>query len=162
MEEEGFWDDPAKSQDYMKELKNLKDTVAGYEALKQQFDDIKMLIEMGNEEGDEAIVPEIQAELDSFVNSLEDLRLSTLLNEEYDKTNAIMTLHAGAGGTEACDWASMLYRMYCKWADHKGYQTELLDFLEGDEAVTVGIAPDVSVSRRRDGDICRNKACQSA
>lgn len=134
MEEEGFWDDPAKSQDYMKELKNLKDTVAGYEALKQQFDDIKMLIEMGNEEGDEAIVPEIQAELDSFVNSLEDLRLSTLLNEEYDKTNAIMTLHAGAGGTEACDWASMLYRMYCKWADHKGYQTELLDFLEGDEA----------------------------
>ena len=120
MEEEGFWDDPAKSQEYMKELKNLKDTVAGYEALKQQFDDIKMLIEMGNEEGDEAIVPEIQAELDSFVSTLEDLRLSTLLNEEYDKTNAIMTLHAGAGGTEACDWASMLYRMYCKWADHKG------------------------------------------
>ena len=134
MEEEGFWDDPVKSQDYMKELKNLKDTVAEYEGLKQQFEDIKMLIDMGNEENDESIVPEIQADIDKFTAALEDLRLTTLLNEEYDKNNAILTLHAGAGGTEACDWANMLYRMYQKWADHKGYEVELLDFLEGDEA----------------------------
>ncbi len=134
MEEEGFWDDPVKSQDYMKELKNLKDTVAEYEGLKQQFEDIKMLIDMGNEENDESIVPEIQADIEKFTAALEDLRLTTLLNEEYDKNNAILTLHAGAGGTEACDWANMLYRMYQKWADHKGYEVELLDFLEGDEA----------------------------
>lgn len=134
MEEEGFWDDTEKSQTCMKELKNLKDVIAAYSDLEQQYDDVKTLIEMGYEENDEELLPEIEEELESFVTSFENLRLSTLLNEEYDKDNAILTLHAGAGGTESCDWAGMLYRMYQRWADKRGFTTELIDFLDGDEA----------------------------
>ena len=96
--------------------------------------DIFTLIDMANEENDLSLVPEIQKEADSFIEEFEELRLDTLLSGEYDKDNAILTLHAGAGGTESCDWASMLSRMYQKWADHKGYTTEILDFLDGDEA----------------------------
>ena len=134
MEESNFWDSAEKSQAYMKELKNLKDTVEQYNQLNQQFEDIKTLLEMGYEEEDSALIPEIKEELDKFIEDFEELRLDTLLSEEYDKDNAILTLHAGAGGTESCDWASMLYRMYQRWADKKGYTTELLDFLEGEEA----------------------------
>ena len=134
MEEEGFWNDAAKAQNYMKELKNLKDTVQEYRDLESQYNDLYDLIEMVNEENDESMVPEVQAEFEKFTNNFEEVRLSTLLDGEFDKCNAIVTLHAGAGGTEACDWASMLYRMYSMWAQSKGYSIELLDFLEGDEA----------------------------
>ncbi len=134
MEEPGFWDDPTRSQDMMKELKNLKDLIAEYDGLKQQYDDIGVLLEMGYEENDEAMVPEIQEELDSFTQHFDELRLRTLLSGEYDKCNAILTLHAGAGGTESCDWASMLCRMYQRWAEKKGFTVTTLDFLEGDEA----------------------------
>ncbi|MBR4816425.1 MAG: peptide chain release factor 2 [Lachnospiraceae bacterium] len=134
MEEEGFWNDAAKAQNYMKELKNLKDTIQEYKDLEAQYNDLYDLIEMVNEENDESMVEEVQAEFESFTNNFEEVRLATLLDGEFDKCNAIVTLHAGAGGTEACDWCSMLYRMYSMWAQSKGYSLELLDFLEGDEA----------------------------
>ena len=134
MEEPGFWDSTEKSQSYVKELKNLKDVVDVYNSLKREYEDIETLLEMGYEENDPSLIPEIGEALDKFTKDLDELRLSTLLSEEYDKYNAILTLHAGAGGTESCDWASMLCRMYQKWADKKGYTTEMLDFLDGEEA----------------------------
>lgn len=134
MEEPNFWDSTEKSQAFMKELKNLKDIVEQYKSLQQAYEDIQTLLEMGYEEEDSSIIPEIEEELKKFINDLEELRLSTLLSDIYDKDNAILTLHAGAGGTESCDWASMLARMYQRWAEKKGYTTEMLDFLEGDEA----------------------------
>ncbi len=134
MEEPNFWDSAEKAQAYVKELKNLKDIIDGYRFLKGQYEDIETLIEMGYEENDESLIPEIEETLKKFIENLEELRLNTLLSDEYDKYNAILTLHAGAGGTESCDWASMLSRMYQKWADKKGYITEVLDYLDGEEA----------------------------
>jgi peptide chain release factor 2 len=134
MEESNFWDSTEKSQAYMKELKNLKDIVGLYQKLQQSYDDIQTLLAMGYEEEDESLIPEIEEELNHFIEELEELRLDTLLSGEFDKDNAILTLHAGAGGTESCDWASMLFRMYQRWAEKKGFTTELLDFLDGEEA----------------------------
>ncbi len=134
MEEPGFWDDPERSTKTVREAKNLKDTVDGYKHLEQQYEDIQVMIEMGYEEEDPAMIPEIQEMLDEFVKELEELRTKTLLSGEYDGCNAILKLNAGAGGTEAMDWCSMLYRMYQRWADKKGFTTEVLDFLDGDEA----------------------------
>lgn len=134
MEEDGFWNDAAKAQNYMKELKNLKDTVQEYRDLKAQYENIYELMDMIEEENDESMVDEVREEVESFVKNFEEMRLATLLDGEFDKCNAIVTLHAGAGGTEACDWCHMLYRMYSMWAQAKGFGVELLDFLEGDEA----------------------------
>jgi peptide chain release factor 2 len=134
MEAPGFWDDPDRSNKQMKELKNMKDTVGVYQKLATQYDDILTLIQMGYEENDESLIPEIQGELDEFKAEFDELRIGTLLSEEYDKNNAILKLNAGAGGTESCDWCSMLYRMYTRWAERKGFQVEVLDFLDGDEA----------------------------
>lgn len=134
MESPGFWDNAEKAQASVRELKGLKDTVEGFAGLEGQYEDIMTLLEMGYEENDPAMVPEIQAELDAFVEELESLRLTTLLSGEYDRENAIVTLHAGAGGTESCDWAGMLYRMYQHWAAKKGFSLEVLDYLDGDEA----------------------------
>lgn len=134
MEEPDFWNDAAASQEAMKELKLLKDAVDGYKRLETQFEDIEVLIEMGYEENDEGIALEVQEMLEAFVEEFEELRIGTLLSGEYDKDNAILTLHAGAGGTEACDWVSMLYRMYTRWAEKKGFTSEVLDYLDGDEA----------------------------
>ncbi len=134
MEEPDFWDDPERSQESMKLLKSLKDDIETYQKLEEQYEEIGMLIEMGYEENDPDVIPEIEETLESFQNTLEDIRIKTLLSGEYDESNAIVTLHAGAGGTESCDWASMLYRMYTRWADKKGYQVEVLDYLDGDEA----------------------------
>ncbi|MBE5862898.1 MAG: peptide chain release factor 2 [Lachnospiraceae bacterium] len=134
MEAPGFWDDPDRSNLKMKELKNLKDVVEECHKLSTQYEDILTLIEMGYEENDEAMIPEIRAELDEFISEYEELRISTLLSGEYDKNNAILKLNAGAGGTESCDWCSMLYRMYTRWAERKGFTVEVLDFLDGDEA----------------------------
>jgi len=134
MEEPGFWDDLERSTKTVREAKNLKDTVDGYKHLEQQYEDIQVMIEMGYEENDPAMIPEIQEMLDEFVKELEELRTKTLLSGEYDGCNAILKLNAGAGGTEAMDWCSMLYRMYQRWADKKGFTTEVLDFLDGDEA----------------------------
>ena len=134
MEAGDFWNDPVVSQNKMKELKSMKDDVATYEQLATQFEDIETLIEMGYEENDESLIPEIEEELNSFIQTYEEIRIKTLLSGEYDKDNAIVSLHAGAGGTESCDWAAMLYRMYSRWADAKGFQLEVLDSLDGDEA----------------------------
>jgi len=134
MEAGDFWNDPVVSQNKMKELKSMKDDVATYEKLATQFDDIATLIEMGYEENDESLIPEIEAELQEFIDTYENIRIKTLLSGEYDKDNAIVSLHAGAGGTESCDWASMLFRMYSRWADAKGFSLEVLDSLDGEEA----------------------------
>lgn len=143
MEHSSFWDDPEKSQASMKELKNLKDIIEEFSRLESEFDDVSTLIQMGYEENDESLVPEIEETLEKFIEDFEELRINTLLNEEYDKENAILTLHAGAGGTESCDWASMLLRMYQRWADKRGFSTEILDYLDGEEAgvksVTIAI-----------------------
>ena len=134
MEAPGFWDNAERSQKMTKELKSLEDTVKSYTTLSTQYDDISELIEMGYEENDPEVIPVIQESLDEFTTNLEALRLSTLLNGEYDKNNAIIRLNAGAGGTEACDWSSMLYRMYTRYADRNGFSVEVLDMLDGDEA----------------------------
>jgi len=134
MAESDFWDDANKAQIIMKELTKLKGTVDEYNRLKSEYDDVATLIQMGYEEGDESLIPEIEEALNMFIADLEDLKLKTLLSEPYDSYNAILTLHAGAGGTESCDWASMLLRMYQRWADKRGYSTQILDFLDGDEA----------------------------
>ena len=134
MEEPGFWDEPEESQKIMMELKDLKDEVETVEHLEQSYEDIGLLIEMAYEEEDESVLPEIEEELNAFEEGYESLRIQTLLSGEYDKYNAIVTLHAGAGGTESCDWASMLYRMYSRFAERKGFGVKVLDFLEGDVA----------------------------
>lgn len=134
MEAPGFWDEPDRSNKQMKELKNLKDTCQTYRDLETQYEDILTLIEMGYEENDASLIPEIEQELNSFVDTFEEIRISTLLSGEYDKNNAILKLNAGAGGTESCDWCSMLYRMYTRWAERKGFSVEVLDYLDGDEA----------------------------
>lgn len=118
----------------MKNLKNLKDFIEKIEGLTTTYEDIYTLIEMAYEENDESLIGEIQEELQGFEMTFEEMRIQTLLSGEYDKDNAIVTLHAGAGGTESCDWASMLYRMYSRWAERKGFSVEVLDFLDGDVA----------------------------
>ena len=134
MEAPGFWDDPDRSNQKMKELKNLKDTVGVSDKLTTQYEDILTLIEMGYEENDESMIAEIRGELDEFISEFEELRIGTLLSGEFDKSNAILKLNAGAGGTESCDWCGMLYRMYTRWAERKGFSIEVLDYLDGDEA----------------------------
>ncbi len=134
MEAPGFWDDPDRSNKLMKELKNMKDTVEDFRKLETQYDDILTLIEMGYEEEDASLIPEIRGELDEFTRELDGLRIGILLSGEYDKNNAILKLNAGAGGTESCDWCSMLYRMYTRWAERRGFSMEVLDYLDGDEA----------------------------
>jgi len=134
MEAPNFWDDPAKSQEKMKELKSMKDDVQVAEDLFRSFEDIETLIEMGEEEADPELIPEVEAELNAFIEKYENIRIKTLLSGEYDRDNAILSLHAGAGGTESCDWAAMLFRMYSRWANDKGFTLEILDMLDGDEA----------------------------
>ena len=127
----------------MKELKNLQDSVEQIEKLYSDYDDMMLLIEMSQEDADEETVQGIEEELEQFEKTFEELRISTLLTGPYDKDNAIVTLHAGAGGTESCDWAGMLYRMYTRWAEKKGYAVEVLDYLEGDVAGIKGVTFEV-------------------
>ena len=134
MEEPDFWDDPEKSNGYMKELKSLEADIEDFNKLEKDKTDAEEFIEMAYEENDESLIPEIGQLVDNFEKLFEKLQLETLLSGEYDKCNAILTLHAGAGGTESCDWASMLLRMYTRWANSKGFTVETLDLLEGDEA----------------------------
>lgn len=144
MEEPDFWDDPEESQKIMKELKSLKDQVDTINGLYRSYEDIGVLIEMAYEEEDAAMLPEIEEELTMFEEAYETLRIQTLLSGEYDRCNAIVTLHAGAGGTESCDWASMLYRMYSRFAERKGFGLQVLDFLEGDIAGIKAVTFEIS------------------
>lgn len=129
-----FWEDMDKAQGVLQKLKSYKETVAQYEKLCMSFEDTLTLIEMGIEEEDVEVAAEAQEEAEQFKTQYESMRIATLLDGEYDSNNAILSLHAGAGGTEACDWVSMLYRMYNRWGERKGYKIEVLDYLEGDEA----------------------------
>lgn len=134
MEDQHFWDDAKESAKVIREVKVLKGTIEAYEKLEGLYEDVETLIEMGYEEEDEAILAEVKESYEQLEKQLDDMTVSTLLSDEYDKDNAVLTIHAGAGGTESCDWASMLYRMYCRYADYKGFSYEVLDFLDGDEA----------------------------
>lgn len=132
--ENGFWDDIKGSQVVLKRQSTLKNRVAAYEKLRQDYDDALVMIELANEEEDESLFPECEENVVTFENTLESMTLSTLLSGEYDAKNAILTFHAGAGGTEAQDWAQMLFRMYCRWGERHGYKVSTLDYLDGDEA----------------------------
>ena len=134
MEAPDFWDNAEVSQKKMKELKGMKDDMETYQNLVTQKEDMETLIEMSYEENDPSMIEEIQEMLDEFQAQFDSIRVKTLLSGEYDGENAIIKLNAGAGGTEACDWCSMLYRMYTRWAERKGFSIEVLDYLDGDEA----------------------------
>ena len=134
MEDPHFWDNPDEATKKQRLLGNLKNDVETYNKLVSDHDDIRDMIEMADEEPDPSIVPEVEEMFEDFKNKFETLRMKTLLSGEYDDCNAIVTLHAGTGGTEAMDWTSMLYRMYSRWAESHGFQVEVLDSLDGDEA----------------------------
>ena len=131
---EGFWDDLENSQNVLKEQKSLERKIEKFKQLNDSLEDLITLIELSIEAEDESDIEEIKSEAEAFKSKLEDEKLSTLLNGEYDSSNAILTFHAGAGGTEAQDWAEMLYRMYNRWAERHEFKVELLDYLDGDEA----------------------------
>lgn len=133
-EAEGYWNDLERSQKAQKKLRGLEHKVEDYKKLEGTWDDLYTICEMALEEDDESMLPELQEGFVSFSDSLEATRLSTLLTGEYDANNAILTFHAGAGGTEAQDWTQMLYRMYNMWADRHGYKVTLMDWQDGEEA----------------------------
>ena len=153
MEEPDFWDKPEESTKIVRENRSLKDTVERCKKLETQFEDIGVMIEMGNEENDPEMAEEVRQMLDEFIENLESLKAETLLTGEYDANNAILRLNAGAGGTESSDWCSMLYRMYTRWAERQGYSVEVLDLLDGDVAgiksVTVQINGENAYGRLR-------------
>ena len=132
--EPGFWDDPEASQAILQQIGQYKGTIQAYEKLCADHDDVLAMIELAEEEGDESMADEVNELAEKVKSNYEEQKLSTLLTGEYDSSNAILTFHAGAGGTEAQDWVSMLLRMYTKWADRHGFKTEILDLLDGDEA----------------------------
>jgi len=129
-----FWSDPAASQKVLQRQKQLKSKLDSYERLKKQWEDALELIAMAEEMNDESVLEEVTAATEEVEKQLESLRLATLLTGEYDHKSAILTFHAGAGGTEAQDWVQMLYRMYCRWAERHGYKVKVLDYLDGEEA----------------------------
>ena len=132
--EPGFWDDTENSQKILQRTGFLKNKVDSYNQLVSDYEDTLALIELGDEEEDESILEEAQADYEKVKSNLEAQRLSTLLTGEYDKNNAILTFHAGSGGTEAQDWAEMLYRMYGRWAERHNFKVKTIDYLDGDTA----------------------------
>ena len=131
---DGFWDNPENSQKVLQKLKQEKNKLESQAKRRSSWDDMMGLCEMGNEEEDEALLPELEEEYATLIQSMESARLQTLLTGEYDASNAILAFHAGAGGTEAQDWAQMLYRMYTRWAERHGFTYKIMDYQEGDEA----------------------------
>ena len=131
---EGFWDDLEKSQKILKKSKALKNKVESYESLKNDYDDTLTMIEMAIEEDDDSVYAELNDASEKIKERLETLTLETLLSGPYDKNNAMLTLHAGAGGTEAQDWVEMLLRMYTRYAERREFSVETLDYLAGEEA----------------------------
>lgn len=130
----GFWDNTETSQKVIKRTSLLKNRVSRYDELYSLYEDTCALVELANEEEDLSLLPEAQQELNKLKKEFESLKLSTLLTGEYDSNNAILTFHAGAGGTEAQDWVEMLYRMYCRWGERHDYKVKTLDYLDGEEA----------------------------
>jgi len=133
-EAEGFWNDVQAAQKVQQRMKQLQNKCARYDKLASRYDDLLTLCEMAIEEDDASLLPEVQGEFDSLTADLEQERLATMLSGEYDANNVILTLHPGAGGTEAQDWASMLYRMYTRWAERHGYKYTIMDYQDGEEA----------------------------
>ncbi len=129
-----FWDDVENSHKILQRISQGKNKIGTYDALKRKFDDAMTLIELADEENDESLVDEVVQNVDEVIKEIEDLRLTTLLSGEYDANNAILTFHAGAGGTEAQDWVQMLHRMYMRYAERKGFKARTIDFLDGEEA----------------------------
>ncbi|MEE1185989.1 MAG: peptide chain release factor 2 [Acutalibacteraceae bacterium] len=132
--EQGFWDDNDNSQKVLKQIAKFKKKVAQFNELKSNFDDTMALIEIADEEQDLSILSEVVESVDSVIKKTDDMRLTTLLSGEYDSNNAILTFHAGAGGTEAQDWVEMLFRMYSHWAEQNDFKFITVDFLDGEEA----------------------------
>ncbi len=130
----GFWDDMERSQKILQKMRHNQSICERYDKLHSDYTDLLTMIEIANEENDESLVPDIVETAEKVKAELESQKLTTLLSGEYDAKNAILTFHAGAGGTEAQDWAQMLYRMYNKWADRHSFKVKLLDYLDGDEA----------------------------
>ena len=143
MSEPGFWDDPEKSAVITKESSDLKDLIARVRHLENAYMDVEMLIEMAKEEEDYGFLKDIEKDLGKFAAEFESLRVEKLLSGPYDREDAILTLHAGAGGTEACDWVDILYRMYTRWIAEKGYSVTILDYIAGDMIGTKGITFEV-------------------
>lgn len=129
-----FWDDNEKAQSVIAEMNSVKSVVDHYNGMNNEREDLQMMLELAEEESDESLEAELIAGVAALVNKVSEFELQLLLNEPYDKLNAILELHPGAGGTESQDWGQMLYRMYTRWADKRGFKVELLDYLQGDEA----------------------------
>ena len=144
MNEPDFWNDGSRSGSLMKEMKALKEELGAFDKLQTQYDDLGTLIDMAIEENDSDLEAEIEAEFASFVKNISDYKITTLLSGEFDHMDAILRLNAGAGGTESCDWAGMLYRMYTRWAERHKYSIEVLDYLDGDEAGIKSVTVQIS------------------
>jgi peptide chain release factor 2 len=140
----GFWDDIERAQKVNQKAHSVEARIAHFKSLNSRADDLEVLIGLADEEDDHSLVPEIAAEIASMRKDLESLRLTTLLSGEYDQNDCILSLHAGAGGTEAQDWCQMLYRMYTRFAERLGLNVRELDFLEGDEAGVKSVTFEVS------------------
>lgn len=134
MQELGFWDNVSKAQEVTQEAKNLKDRLEKYYKTKSSLEDVEVLIEMSIEEEDTTSIDEIKEEIQGIEKIIDEFKVQILLSGEYDKNNAIVSLHSGAGGTDAQDWTQMLLRMYTRWAEKRGYNVEVLNMLPGDEA----------------------------
>ena len=144
MEAANFWDDNSKSAEILKEAKSLESDIESFKELKSLYEDIEVLIELAGEEKDTSLLNDIKHSLNTLESKMNALRTKTLLFGEYDSSCAILKLNAGVGGVEACDWCSMLYRMYSRWAQNMGYSVEVLDFLEEDEAGLKSITMQIS------------------
>ena len=134
MAEPSFWENPEAASKMQKELGSLKNGMEAFSKLENLYEETLMLIDMANEDDDESVLPDVQNDMQEFMETFESMRIQTLLSGPYDRNDAIVTLHSGAGGTEACDWCGMLYRMYSRWIDKQGFSMEVLDLLDGDEA----------------------------
>lgn len=144
IEKPEFWEDAQESQKVMKELKTLKEFLDLIKELTMLYEDTGMMVEMAEEEEDESLIPDIRKDLKKFEKEFEALRIRILLSGEYDSKNAIVTLHAGAGGTDSCDWVSMMYRMYTRYAQSKGFGITVLDYQDGDTNGLKGITFEVN------------------
>ncbi|MBQ9346851.1 MAG: PCRF domain-containing protein, partial [Oscillibacter sp.] len=133
-EQEGFWNDLQRSQKVQTRLKQLQNKIARHEKLKTAWEDLTALCEMGQEADDPETLEELRTEYAALEGQVEEARMSTLLSGEYDSSNAILQFHPGAGGTEAQDWAQMLYRMYTRWTERHGFTYKILNYEDGDEA----------------------------
>jgi len=139
-----FWLDAENAQKVLKEVKELRRKAENFRNLETAYEEALVLLELATEDGGEELLPEVRTATAAFITTHDNLRTATLLSGEYDSNNAILSLHAGAGGTEACDWTAMLLRMYTRWAESRGYSTQILDYLPGDEAGTKSVTMEIT------------------